>query len=59
MRSSGMLCRVACKNRFRVGRIGEVGTLVVTSNRRTLQINAIAIWPNIPEDWILLIKAAP
>jgi hypothetical protein len=68
MPSSGMLCRVAIVRTdvseelsdsiIRVTRIGELGTLTVTSNRRTLRRNTILVLTrgtrrNIREDNIL------
>jgi hypothetical protein len=63
MTSSGTLRRVALVRTdvseklsasiIRVTRVGELGTLAVTSNRRTLRRNTIATRRNIPEDAIL------
>jgi hypothetical protein len=63
MASSGMLHRVTLVRTdvseelsttiIRVTRFGELGTLAVTSNRRTLQRNTRATRRNIPEDAIL------
>jgi hypothetical protein len=63
MSSSAMLRRVALVRTdvseelgasiIRVTRIGELGTLAVTTNRRTLRRNTRAIRCNNPEDGIL------